>query len=134
MGFKPKRLLNLLIPDTYLNGEVLTTVGITKYLGVFIDCDAHDNDDMCQVKVIYAKGNIFVSRCNIYNDDVTSCLSIYAVYIIASYGWIIGQHNLSSRPLTRSLNTHQPATHQPATSITTHATLATVYLDSLCRA
>ena len=83
MGFKPKRLLNLLIPDTYLNGEVLTTVGITKYLGVFIDCDAHDNDDMCQVKVIYAKGNIFISRCKIYNDDVTSCL--FQCYLSSVY-------------------------------------------------
>ena len=40
MYFKPKSLLNLLIPDMYLNGEVLTIVGKTKYLGVFIHCDA----------------------------------------------------------------------------------------------
>ena len=44
MSFKPKSLLNLLIPDMYLNGEVLTT----------IDCDSCDNEGMmCQVKAIY---------------------------------------------------------------------------------
>ena len=56
MRFKPKSLSNLLIPDMYLNGEVRTTIGKTKYFGVFIDCDAHDNDDiMCQVNAIYER-------------------------------------------------------------------------------
>ena len=55
MWFKPKLLSNLLIPDIYLNWEVLTTAGKTKYLGVFIDCDALDSDDiMDQFKAIYA--------------------------------------------------------------------------------
>ena len=46
MCFKPKSLSILFIPNMYFNGEVLTTVGKTsKYLGVFIDCDAHDVDE-----------------------------------------------------------------------------------------
>ena len=50
MCFKPKSLSNLLIPDMYL-------------IGVFIDCDAHDYDDiMHQVNGIYARGNILISR------------------------------------------------------------------------
>ena len=43
MCFKPKSLLNVFIPDIYFNGEILTTLGKTKYLGTFIDFDAHDN-------------------------------------------------------------------------------------------
>ena len=63
MCFKRKSLSNLFIPDIYLNGEVLTSISKTKYLGVFIDCDAHDNDDiMCQVKAIYTRGNILIRR------------------------------------------------------------------------
>ena len=31
------------------DGEVLPTVGKTKYIGVFIDCDAHDIDDILYV-------------------------------------------------------------------------------------
>ena len=42
--FKPK--VCRICSDLYLNGEVLTTVGKTKYLGVCIDCDAHDDDDI----------------------------------------------------------------------------------------
>ena len=62
MWFKPKSRSNLVIPDIYLNGQVLTTVGKTKYFGVFIDYDAHDNDDiMHQVKAIYELGNILIS-------------------------------------------------------------------------
>ena len=69
MCFKPKCLSDLLLPDMYLNREVMTTVGKIKYLGVFIDCDAHDTDAiMCQVKPIYARGNILISRCSICND------------------------------------------------------------------
>ena len=34
----------MFIPDMYLNGEILTTVGKTKYFCVYIDCDAHDSD------------------------------------------------------------------------------------------
>ena len=73
--FKPKSLWNFLIPDMYLNREVLITLGKTKYLRVFIDCDVHDNDDiMCQVQAIYAKGNILINRFKFCNDDLKSCL------------------------------------------------------------
>ena len=56
MFLNPKSLSNLLIQDMYLNGEVLTTVGKIKYLGVFIDCGTHriHNDDTThQVKAIF---------------------------------------------------------------------------------
>ena len=85
MCFKPKRLSNLLIPDMYLNGELLTTFAKTKYLGVVIDCDSHGNDDMIrQFKAICARGNIWISRFKISYDDVKSCL--FQCYLSSVYG------------------------------------------------
>ena len=48
-------LLNLFIPDMYLNREVVTSIG------AFTECDAHDNDDiMPYVKVIYIRATFWL--------------------------------------------------------------------------
>jgi hypothetical protein len=83
--FKPKSLLNLYVPDMYFNGEVLTSVTCTKYLGVVIDSSAQDNVDILRhVRAIYTRGNMLISRFKICTDEVKLCL--FRSYLSSIYG------------------------------------------------
>ena len=85
MCFKPKSLSTLHVPDMYLNGQVLTYVSKIKYLGVFIDCDAGDNEDILRhVRSTYARGNMLISKFKICTDDVKYCL--FRAYMSTAYG------------------------------------------------
>ena len=69
----------------YFNGEVLTSVTCTKYLGVVIDSSAQDNVDILRhVRAIYTRGNMLISRFNICTDEVKLCL--FRSYLSSIYG------------------------------------------------
>ena len=85
MCFKPKSLSKLHVPSMYLNGEKLTCVDKTKYLGVFIDNAAQDDEDILRhVRAIYARGNVLINRFKICSDEVKSCL--FNSYLSSVYG------------------------------------------------
>ena len=49
----------------YLNNEVISVVTDYKYLGLFINHDGYDDDDICrQITGIYAKENYLIIILN----------------------------------------------------------------------
>ena len=85
MCFKPRNLSDLHVPNLYLNNVNLEFVSGAKYLGVLISDKLNDDDDIFrQVKSLYARGNVLISRFRCCSDDVK--LKLFRYFISNSYG------------------------------------------------
>ena len=71
MCFKPKKLSTIHVSNFILDGKILDIVTSQKYLGVFINDQLTDDDDIHrQTKCIYAKGNILVKKFSNCSNNV----------------------------------------------------------------
>ncbi len=113
MCFKPKSLSNLYVPDMYLNDKVLKCTSDTKYLGVLINCDLQDDDDiMRHVKATYTRGNIMISRFKHCTEDVKHCL--FRSYLSSIYGcqlWTCYKSNVMKKAVVAYNNVYRRMFH-----------------------
>lgn len=85
MCFKPKSMSDLHIPVLSLNKVPLAFVSSCKYLGTMISDKCVDDDDIFrQVKSIYARGNMLISRFRTCSDDVK--LKLFRSFLSNAYG------------------------------------------------
>ena len=71
MCFRPKGLVNISIPNFSLCGNSLEVVSNHPYLGIIIDANCRDNQDIQrQIKAIYSRGNAMIKRFKLCNNDV----------------------------------------------------------------
>ena len=85
MSILPKKLSKCInVPNMILEGQILKWVSEQKYLGVFIsnnNCD--DRDIMREVRSIYSRGNMIISKFRKCTEDVkirlfkSFCTSLY---------------------------------------------------------
>jgi len=75
MCFKPPSLKSLKIPTMYLAGEALKLVTSIKYLGVILESNSKENNDiMRHIKALYTRGNMIINKFRKCQDDVKICL------------------------------------------------------------
>ena len=85
MCFCPKTMANLFVPDISLYGTPLSFVNNCKYLGVVIDRNLDDDDDIRRhVKSLYTRGNILISRFRFCSEDVK--LKLFRSFLRNAYG------------------------------------------------
>jgi hypothetical protein len=76
---------NLYVPDLFLNDEPLSLVSSCKYLGVVVNDNLHDDEDILRhVKSVYARGNMLISRFRHCSDDVK--LKLFKSFLSNAYG------------------------------------------------
>ena len=85
MSVLPKCLKHVSNVDLYINENVLTYVNEHKYLGIRIRNDLYDNDDIRQqVKALYARGNVLISKFRHCDDDVK--VKLFQTFCSCFYG------------------------------------------------
>ena len=92
MCYKPKKLRNLHVPAVYLSGSRLKFVGKVKYLGVIIDQELSDNDDLLRHrKFLYGKGNTLIRHFRMCSEAVKDrlffayCNNVYGGHLWTKY-------------------------------------------------
>ena len=90
--FKPKSLKTLKVPTVYLNNTELKFVQSIKYLGVFLNDQSNDEDDLVHHRrYLYAKGNSIITKFKNCSDDVkhklfkTFCNNAYGGHLWSKY-------------------------------------------------
>jgi hypothetical protein len=85
MCFLPKCLSKLHVVQVKLNGRLLKYVDVQKYLGIVINQDFNDDNDICrQMRAIYCRGNTLVKRFSCCTPDVKN--SLFQSYCSNLYG------------------------------------------------
>lgn len=92
MAFMPKCLRKLDIPNMYLNGSSLKFVSSIKYLGMTVNDNLLDDQDLKRhQKYLYIKGNLLTSKFRSCTTEVkcklfrTYCYSAYGGHLWTSY-------------------------------------------------
>jgi hypothetical protein len=92
MCIKPKSLKNLVIPNFCLQGKVLSKVLKYKYLGIVINSDNNDNDDINRLnRSVFACGNKLISQFKKCTENVkvqlfkTFCCNLYCSHLWYDY-------------------------------------------------
>ena len=92
MCFKPRSLKHLNVPPVFLCDTELKFVTDIKYLGIFLNADMTDHDDMNRhVRYLYAKGNMLLQKFKNCSDNVkfrlftTYCNSFYGGHLWTVY-------------------------------------------------
>ena len=103
MGILPKCLHNVELVSLSLAGNILKYTTEHKYLGVILSNDMYDDKDIVQqVKSVYARGNVIISKFRKCDNDVkvklfkTFCSSLYGCNLWVRY------HKTWFRKLTRA--------------------------------
>ena len=101
----PKQFGMLHVPDVQLNGTNLCWVDSYKYLGIFIDSSFKDDHDIRrQIRAMYARGNMLVSKFRKCTPEVkvqlfkTYCSNIYCGHLWQQY------HNTTFKRLKVAYN------------------------------
>ena len=81
----PKRFLFKFIPSFYMQNDLLQFVTVYKYLGVLINQNMTDDDEMLQrMRDIYATGNMIIRKFG--NCSVQIKIQMYKVFFSQVYG------------------------------------------------
>lgn len=82
--FLPRRLQDLCLPTVFLHERALAYVDSIKYLGVILNKSTRDDEDiMRQVRAIYSRGNVLISRLRHCSVDVK--ISIFRSFMSTAY-------------------------------------------------
>jgi exonuclease III len=85
MCYRSRLQENLPIPDIVLNGTIITVVDEYKYLGIMLQCtQSNENDMKRQIRSMYARGNVLVSRFRNCSTNVKNWL--FRTYFSNAYG------------------------------------------------
>ena len=85
MCIKPKWLKDIHVPNFVLDGNVLKSVSIQKYLGCVISDNLSDNNDICrQLRCTYARGNMIIKKFKYCTDEVK--VKLFKAYCTNFYG------------------------------------------------
>ncbi len=85
MTIKPKLFRDIDVPTFYIGGSPLKVVSRYTYLGVVINDDLCDDNDIArQTSSIYARGNSLIRKFKSANDHVK--LQLFKTYICTMYG------------------------------------------------
>lgn len=102
MVIKPKKYKNLVVPNFILNSCTLEITDTIKYLGCIISSDRSDNLDIKrQIRSVYARGNVLISKFRLCSDDVK--VKLFKAYCSSFYGFTIW--SLYNRSFMRNLIT-----------------------------
>ena len=91
-AFMPKTLAFLNIPSVFLGSSMLDFIDVNKYLGIIIDADGTDDNDITRLtRSLYCNGNLLTKRfltCGV-NVKVklfqTFCYSLYGTHLWHTY-------------------------------------------------
>ena len=85
MCYRSRLQSNLQIPDIVLNGLKISVVDEHKYLRIVLQSDQKDESDMKrQIRCIYTRGNMLISRFKNCSVNVKNCL--FRTYCTNVYG------------------------------------------------
>jgi hypothetical protein len=92
LAILPSFLEKLSVPTIYLDGKPVSMVTEHKYLGVFITSDFKDDRDIKrQIRAIYARGNILISKFRKCSNEVkvqlfkSFCSNAYCSHLWSSF-------------------------------------------------
>ena len=99
MCVKPNVLKDLLVPDIFLDGQIIELVSSHKYLGVIISNDLKDDLDIKrQIRGVYARGNAIVKCFRQCTPEVKTVLfKTYCTSFYCSQLWCCFSNNVITK-------------------------------------
>ena len=92
MCMKPNKMKDIAVPNVYLYGKPIRYSHKEKYLGVIMNDNGYDDDDILrQLKGVFARGNILIRKFALCSTDVKSrlfnsyCSGLYCAALWGSY-------------------------------------------------
>ena len=85
MCCKPSSLKDIVVPNVNLNNLPLDPVHKEKYLGAIIESSCKDDEDIArQIRGVYARGNMLISKFKSCNSDIK--IRLFKTYVSSLYG------------------------------------------------